>query len=249
MSRYANMTFVLGIIIGICMGIIMIAPEHDKVPPVQEAKKEAQETKKEAPVAEHDRKFSIRYTVSEDSWNQRYGASETPFAGWMTSWKGGKRLTERQLEDLARRVFKHLPHIRTTRALLDLVVETAVAESDGGRIVKNSFGDYGVFQMKPWVAKESLAWLKANHKDVYRAIMNLRDRRLSEKDNLVRNLPYATAMCVTYYWRRAGDSALRRRIETQHERAVMWKSLYNTRKGYGTVAAYIERNKNYVASN
>ena len=194
-----------------------------------------------------DRTWFQRYDNKEIERNKRYGSVERTmifFDDRYVSWKGKQRIVKEDLESLVRQVFRIMPHIKTTNDNVSLVVETAIAESDGGRIVSNKFGDHGVFQIKVRTSKDLLSWLKDGHKDIYDAIMSLRFDRLSEKDNLEQNIPYAAAICITEYWRKAG-SQYYLHISTLEERGKMWKSVYNTFRGYGTVADFVDRNVHY----
>lgn len=194
-----------------------------------------------------DRTWFQRYTNKEVEREKRYGSVDRTmvfFDDRYVAWKGGVRIVKDDLESLTRQVFRLMPHIRTTDESIALVVETAIAESDGGRIVSNKFGDHGVFQIKVKTSKDLLSWLQGDHKDIYNAIMTLRNEKLSEKDNLEQNIPYACAICITEYWRKAG-SQYYLHISTLEDRGKMWKSVYNTYKGYGTVEAFINRNNKY----
>ncbi len=194
-----------------------------------------------------DKTWWQKYENKEVERNKRYGAKDRTmvfFDDRYLSWKGGNCIVKEDLEAITRNVFKLMPHIRTTDESVALVVETAIAESDGGRIVSNKFGDHGVFQIKVRVSKDLFDWLKNNHKDIHDAIMALRNSDLSEKDNLEQNIPYACAICITEYWRKAG-SQYYMHISSLEDRGKMWKSVYNTYKGYGTVHAFVRRNETY----
>lgn len=162
---------------------------------------------------------------------------------WVT-WKGKEFITEDKLKQLVMVVLKRMPHVKATDELASLVVETCVAESNGGYYIKSLGGDYGVLQLRVKTANDLLNWLKYTHKDVYESVVQFKNPKLSMKDNLERNIPFSIALCVCEYWRKAGPNFVDH-IATLKERAIMWKSVYNTRKGLGTVKAYITRNKNY----
>lgn len=201
-------------------------------------------SKEENPNTRKD--WSQTYPNKGTDREKRYGvtAAVISFDKKHLNWTGRVRLPKKELAEITRKTFKLMPHVRTTDNNVALVVETAIAESDGGRIISNQFGDHGVFQIKVRTSKDLLSWLKNQHQDIYTAIMNLRNKDLSEKDNLEKNIPYAAAICITEYWRKAG-SQYHLHINSIEERGKMWKSVYNTNKGYGTVADFIKRNNNY----
>ena len=195
----------------------------------------------------NSKKFYISYYGKGEERYKRYGVSnkELHFDEKFLSWKGGQKISKVELEKLCRQVFKKLPHIKTSDETVALVVETAIAESDGGKITRGMGQDRGVFQIRISAAKDQLNWLKKNHKDIFEAINNFRNPKLSEEDNLLQNVPYALAMCITHYWRNAG-SQYYKHISSLTDRAIMWKSTYNTKKGLGTVNNYINRVTKYT---
>lgn len=218
---------------------VVQTPKEDKVPSIPK--------KVERKNLDFDSKtFFVRYTGKGLEREKRYGALEsfpTFKEKWIT-WSGGQNISIQSLEELCKIVFKRLPHIKTSKESVALVVETAIAESNGGRIIKSKGGDYGTFQIRISAAKSNLKWLQENHPDVYKAVISFRNKDLSEGDNLIQNIPYGIAMCITQYWRIAG-SQYYKYIDTIEKRGIMWKSAYNTYKGQGTVNAYIQRVKGY----
>lgn len=188
------------------------------------------------------RSFSIKYQINQSNRELRFGvkSTETKFNSAWLNWKGNKSAKSEDIRTIVKSVLKHLPHIKTNDAVVSLVTETAIVESKGGFYVTNRYGDCGMFQIKVRVANDQLGWLKNTHKDIYDAIMGFYNKKLSMKDNLISNIPFAAAVCVTEYWRKAGPD-YHKHIESIEKRGVMWKSVYNTHKGYGTVNAYISR--------
>ena len=132
--------------------------------------------------------------------------------------------------------------------MIFLITETAIAESQGGYFVSNATGDYGMFQIRINTAKSLFEWLRNNHRDVYEAINKFRDTDMSLEDNLQYNVPFGIAVCASEYWRKAGPE-LYKYIKSMEDRAKLWKSVYNTKCGKGTVNAYLSRNTQYLASN
>ena len=196
-----------------------------------------------------DKRWHRSYAHSGDGRDVRYGVAKvtTPLEPRYLSWKGKISLPKEEIERLVRIVYKRLPHIRTTDDSVALMVETIIAESYGGYYTYNKYGDCGLCQVKTRVSKDTLLWLRYNHKDIYDAIVALRNPKLSEKDNLINNVYYNIAMGITVYWRMVGYR-YKFHISTPIERAEMWKSKYNTRLGAGTVQAYQDRNRQYRAT-
>ena len=160
--------------------------------------------------------------------------------------KAKKVIGQKELEAVVRETFRRLPHIRTTPGAVSLLVETAIVESMGGYYLigykksgKES-GDYGVFQIRINTAKDTLAWLKNDHKDVHESLMSMYNKKQTLKWNITHNVPFSTALAVTYYWRR-DPHRLVHGVSTIECRANFWLDEYNTTYGAGTKEAYIKR--------
>ena len=217
---------------------IAIPVIHDHPRPPQEQRKYLSWMK--------DPNWSRVYRNKGADRDKRYGVSSvTPvFSNEHLNWTGKRRMSKAEMESIVRRVFKTLPHIRTTDTAVALMVETIITESYGGTDIYNQYGDCGLTQMKVRCSKETLKWVKENYPDIYKALIALRNKELNEKDNLIQNVPYNVAMGITHYWRMVGANFYDY-IQTQEDRAILWKSRYNTHKGLGTVAAYLQRVNNY----
>lgn len=190
-----------------------------------------------------DTKFSVIYHNKETGRNQRFGVAKNEVKFLDKEVKFNMcQLSRDEMDRLVRQTFRLLPHIKTSDNLVNLLVETASVESDRGKIVDEGTGDLGIFQIRISTSKDLHKWLKELHPDVLEAIMGLRNSDLSEKDNLILNLPYACSIAVTEYWRKAGGQ-FHLYINNKLERGIMWKSVYNTKKGKGTVEHYLRNNK------
>lgn len=192
-----------------------------------------------------DRTYSRKYDKSGDR-SVRFGAQTTNpgFHPRWLEWKGGKRISIKKLAEIVRIVFKRMPHVRTTDEAVALLVETAIAESSGGFYISPRGGDHGVFQIRTKVAEETLAWIKSEHPDIYAAVMLFRSPKKTLEQDLDANIPFGAAMAITEYWRKAGPD-WHGEIQDLRSRAIMWKSVYNSRKGAGTVADYEKRTADY----
>ena len=192
-----------------------------------------------------DRKYSVSYKIKGSARSTRYGVTSRTitFDDAYLKWTGSKSLSRNELTKLVKKVLLTMPHIRSTPEVVSLLVETAIAESDGGRIIDTNSGDYGMMQIRINTANDLHAWLESEHPDINEAVCALRNKE-SIRDNLKHNLPYAIAVAATEYWRKAG-SEFDKHIGNVAARGVMWKSVYNTRIGRGTVNDYINRSSTY----
>ena len=168
----------------------------------------------------------------------RYGVSSKPGKMLITVHKGGKRMNKDDFTATVKAVYQRMPHVKTSSASIALVVETAITESDLGRVLV--LGDnYGVLQIQEYTARQMLEYLDYQHKDIYAAVEALRDKKYDLRWNLTYNVPYQIAMSITCYWHKLPN--YREHIDTVTDRAVLWKSVYNTKFGKGTVEKYESR--------
>jgi len=220
--------------------------EVEKAEVISDKKEVKLEIKKE--IKEHymsSKTWSKKYDKSGDRKERFNHIKETPvFKSKWTTWCGKKFIDSKKMYEITKIVLKRMPHIKLNEDVINLVVETCIAESNGGYYIKSLGGDYGVLQLRIETVNDMLKWLKHNHKDIYIATEQFKNPKLSIKDNLEQNIPYSIALCINEYWRKAGHN-FTDHIGTIKERAIMWKSVYNTRKGLGTVNTYISRNENY----
>ena len=133
-----------------------------------------------------------------------------------------------------------LPNIRESKHIALLAHETMIVESKLGRYTQ---GGCGIAQLNTASAKETLKWLKTVRKDVYRTVMSLYKSNRSFAENLKHNVPFSVAVMLEYYWKAAPDLASNTRTLT--ERAVLWKSVYNTPAGISSAQTYIRRVKDH----
>ena len=128
---------------------------------------------------------------------------------------------------------------------MSLIVETIIAESNGGFYIDEGTGDLGCLQIRETTAEDLLQWLtKSGNKDIVDAINIFFNNEMSLKDNLKHNIPFSIAVAITEYWRKCGAN-FDSKIGTIQNRGIMWKCAYNTHRGAGTVNKYIKRVTNY----
>lgn len=179
---------------------------------------------------------SKRYGVVKDS----HGIKYKYFV-----WSNGNRMTIDQMRIITEAVFKRLPHIKTTDSSVSLIVETIIAESNGGFYIDEGTGDLGCLQIRETTAEDLLQWLAASgNKDIVEAVNMFFNDEMSLKDNLKHNIPFSIAIAITEYWRKGGAD-FNNKIDTLQNRGIMWKCVYNTCKGAGTVNKYIQRVNSY----
>lgn len=123
----------------------------------------------------------------------------------------------------------------------DLVLGTACAESLCGdyirQVTSNGYGPaMGIYQMEMNTCKDIYANFLSYKKDLLEKVNKLLIPTLSYEQNLVSNLMFATAMCRIHYYR--VKEAIPKTLIGQAE---YWKKYYNTEKGAGTVAGYIDK--------
>lgn len=160
-------------------------------------------------------------------------------------WSSGQRMTVKQMRVITEAVFKRLPHIKTTDSSVSLIVETIIAESDGGFYIDEGTGDLGCLQIRETTAKDLLQWLAASgNKDVVEAVNMFFNEEMTLKDNLKHNIPFSIAVAITEYWRKGGAN-FDRKIGTTQDRGIMWKCTYNTYRGEGTVNKFVQRVNSY----
>lgn len=159
-------------------------------------------------------------------------------------WSGHQAMDKVKLKRTIRAVLQRLPHVRSTPRLTALVYETMAVESDLGLNGHVSVGrQYGSIQMLGSTALDILAKTRVNHPDVYSALMSFKTPKLSTRDDLKVNIPFQIAMCATYYWLRTGGNIPS--IGTIKARGELWKRVYNTCEGAGTVSAFVASAKKY----
>lgn len=163
--------------------------------------------------------------------------------------KGGEALTVAEVTAIAELVVSQMPNIPHSQHVIDLLIETCATETLVGlceykKSAKRS--NYGIAQIRDDTAKDTLWWLGVIRKDVKEQVMKFYDNSMSLKDNLLYNVHFSLAMCLQIYWRRIPDIVMY--ADTMEYRAIMWKSVYNTKLGTGTVDDYLTRVNALLAS-
>ena len=193
-----------------------------------------------------DKRYKFTITRSGDR-SKRYGVVRDPHGIKYKYfiWSFGQRMTIDQMKVVTKAVFKRLPHIKTTEESILLIVETIIAESNGGFYIDEGTGDLGCLQIRETTATDLLQWLAASgNKDIVDAINIFYNNEMSLKDNLKHNVPFSIAVAITEYWRKGGAN-FDNKIDTLQNRGIMWKCVYNTCRGAGTVNKFVQRVNSY----
>lgn len=149
------------------------------------------------------------------------------------------------LYDTAKKVVDRIPEIKSKHSVVQLIVETAIAETHGGlNFDAKNYGGLGITQMNYNTVQEMLANLSKTKPHIHKAIELFRDENLSLRENIIYNLDYNMALCIGYYYYRKGDN-LYNLVNTKHDRANLWKEAYNTYLGKGTPEIYKARVTKY----
>ena len=130
-----------------------------------------------------------------------------------------------------------------TEDRIALLMETAAAESRCGmfNVPYRQRGSFGVFQIMPKSAEDTLDWLRRSDAGMWRGLMrDCYDPEETLVDNLVFNPEFSAAVAWLIYRRMGGRHA---DISTREKRATLWKRVYNTALGAGTEAGYIKAAK------
>ena len=130
-----------------------------------------------------------------------------------------------------------------TEDRIQLLLETAAAESRCGKfdVPFRQRGSYGIFQVMPKSAEDTLEWLRRSDEGMWRGLMrDCFDPEDSLVDNLIFNTEFSAAIAWLIYRRMGGRSP---DISTREKRAALWKRVYNTPLGAGSEAGYLRAAK------
>ena len=174
--------------------------------------------------------------------NADYGTSDKkPIRIWTHN--GGKRLNTKHLTSTIEAVLQRMPNVKSSKKFTALILETFLIETDLGSAnfekAANRQRNYGIAQFTMGTAKDTLQYLKKTRSDVYDVVMDMYDRRLSLRDNLMYNTPFSIALCAQLYLRCIPD--IHPNIHTVRQRATAWKIYYNSIYGQGTIQNYITK--------
>lgn len=250
--------FLAGIAVGLMIAPYLTITMHNSTEvgeittsPKQETRLPVKEKIVEPEVEPYDcTKFSqaaVKTRKVSDIREDDFGTAEKHIPIWL--YEGGKRLDEKLIRQTIRAVVLRFPNLKHTQDLQDLLFETMLVESNLMGVPQKlleKYNNFGIAQFRMDTAEETIDWLRHVRKDAYDVLMTLYKRELSLKDNLRQNIPFSVALMAQYYWRVAPD--IYPNITTMKDRGILWKSVYNTPKGLGTVNAYMARVKKYYGT-
>lgn len=148
-------------------------------------------------------------------------------------------LDHRQLRELIIDVLKDIePEIPYSDSAVELLMLTAAVESNLGTYIKQVNGPaMGIFQMEP--ATENDIWKNyLVYKPSLKAkVLSLKANQSSVKNEMRWNTAYAIAMARLKYYR----SPKVLPSSSKEDLAKMWKEVYNTHLGKGTVEKAIKK--------
>lgn len=166
----------------------------------------------------------------------------------ITEWYGGKAMERERLRDTLRFVTRTLKPGGEwcTTKVHDLLMETAAVETALGYIVRQKNGPaLSVWQILGFNFREIPEYFGKRDPDLLARAMQFYNPDRSEEWNRVHNIPWTAAMSLLFY-EKASDGKFLTRLDTLDERGKLWKQLYNTRLGKGTVKGYKQRAREYV---
>ena len=163
------------------------------------------------------------------------------------SWKGGNSIKKEQLERTIMAVLLRLPKTTSDYSAVQLLMETCAVETHRGvHVTQLKDGPArGIYQMEINTIDDTLTWMKKYHKDQYKAVQVFYNKKESQEWNYRHNVPWQTAMAISYYWRMCGGNDTIKNAVSVDDRASLYKKVWNTHKGATTIATYHERVKLY----
>lgn len=126
---------------------------------------------------------------------------------------------------------------------VELLLGTAIHESDGlKRITQYGSGPaLSYYQMEPATLHDLYDNYLRYHTEKLKLLDSFKCFGLSQNDNLLMNVAYATAAARLQYYR--SPHIIPKKLEGQ---AIMWKDVWNTHLGAGTVEQYIDHAKDLL---
>ena len=153
--------------------------------------------------------------------------------------KGGQQIESERYKTNINAVLSHLDFVPNDKRIVNLVWETSITESFGGKYVKQIKGSaYGIYQIEMATYNCLVSWLE--RRKIKDQVFAFYDKNSTLEKNLKNNVPFTTALCIAHYYRYYGDD-LPCKANNILNRAKMWKVRYNTKHGKGSVKGYIKK--------
>lgn len=169
--------------------------------------------------------------------------------GWVIAeWYGGKAMDTAELRRTLDYVTKVLyPDGRwSTSEVLNLLLETAAVETAMGEIVRQKNGPaLSVWQILGFNFEEIREYFGKRDPLLLERAMAFYNHDYPEDWNRIHNVPWTAAMSLLYY-EKATQGKFMTRLSSLDSRGRLWKQIYNTPLGKGTVQRYKQRAREYV---
>jgi hypothetical protein len=133
-----------------------------------------------------------------------------------------------------------------SEAAVNLELGTAAVESQMGRYLHQIKGiALGIYQIEPATYYDTMENYVAYRPHVVSVLDSLMIKGLSAEENLIGNLYYSTAISRLKYYRSPEPLPEHDNIEGL---GIIWKRVYNTYKGKGTLDGFIRCYEKYIAN-
>ena len=134
----------------------------------------------------------------------------------------------------------------STQDVHNLLMETAAVETELGTIVRQQSGPaLSVWQILGFNFVEIREYFAKYDPELLERAMAFYNEDCSEEWNRIHNIPWTAAITLLFY-EKASRGTFAGRLGSLESRGQLWKKLYNTRLGKGTVQGYINRARQYV---
>ncbi len=166
----------------------------------------------------------------------------------ITEWHGGKSIDTESLRRTLEYVTRAIKPDGSwcSRNVHDLLLETAAVETAMGLIVRQKNGPaLSVWQILGFNFVEIREYFAKRDPELLARAMRFYNANHSEEWNRVYNIPWTAAMSLLFYEKATRGSFLIK-LDTIDSRGKLWKDIYNTRLGKGTVKRYKQRALEYV---
>lgn len=194
------------------------------------------------------------YTISDEFMTSRKLLRLDPISSTndIPLWyhEGGKRIPEPLLIAISETVLEAMPNVQNTQNMVNLILETTMVETDMGesnfKLTAKRYNNHGIAQFRLDTARFLIDWLEKNDKEAHESLMKFYMKEKSLSFNVTHNIPFSLALMVQYYKHR--EPELEKKINSISQRAKLWKSVYNTPAGAGTVSRYVKKVSTFYRS-
>ncbi|MDO5537843.1 MAG: hypothetical protein Q4F72_09995 [Desulfovibrionaceae bacterium] len=168
--------------------------------------------------------------------------------GVITEWYGGQAMDAVALRRTLAYVTSSLrpDGMWCSKKVHDLLMETAAVETALGYLVRQQNGPaLSVWQILGFNFVEIREYFAKKDPKLLERAMRFYNSSHSEEWNRIHNIPWTAAMSLLFY-EKATRGTFLVKLDTLDSRGRLWKDIYNTRLGKGTVKRYKQRALEYV---